>query len=142
MILRINFRKKLGGKVFNDKEALAKLERIVWPEILKMAKKQIENTKKEVVVLDAAVLLAAKWDQEVHQVWGAFIEKSEAIKRIMERDGKTEAQAEARLSNQMTNRELISHCHVVFYSKWDYPITRQQVDKAWNRLQVKLLEEQ
>lgn len=133
-------RRKLGAKVFNDKKALEKLEAIVWPEILKMAKKQIQESKKEVIVLDAAVLLAAKWDKEVHEVWGAFIDRPEAIKRIMERDGKSQDQAEARLDNQMSNRTLISHCNVVFYSKWDYPITRQQVDKAWTRLQLKLVE--
>lgn len=60
------------------------------------------------------------------------------MKRIVERDGKTEDQAKARLDNQMTNKELISRCNSVFYSLWDYEITRKQIDKAWKRLQIKI----
>ena len=72
------------------------------------------------------------------QVWGAFIDRQEAIKRIVERDGRTEEQAIARLDNQMSNKELISKCNTVFYSLWDYGITRNQVDKAWKRVQEKM----
>ena len=72
------------------------------------------------------------------QVWGAFIDRQEAIKRIVERDGKTEEQATARLDNQMSNKKLISKCNTVFYSLWDYEITRKQVDKAWKRVQEKM----
>ena len=130
-------RRKLGAKVFSDKDSLRKLESIVWPEILKMAKDETEkfSETKKVVVLDAAVLLQAGWDKDVHQIWGAFIDKEEAIIRIVERDGKTPEQAEARLNNQMSNSELISKCNSVFYTKWEYSVTRKQVDKAWNRLQ-------
>ena len=80
----------------------------------------------------------ADWDENVHEIWGAFIDREEAVKRIVERDGKTEDQANARLNNQMTNKELISRCNSVFYSLWDYEITRKQIDKAWKRLQIKM----
>jgi len=131
-------RRKLGAKVFANPELLRKLESIVWPEILRMAmedlKKLHEKEGKSVIILDAAVLLQAGWEKEVHEIWGAFIDRQEAIKRIVERDGKTEEQAEARLSNQMSNHELISKCNTIFYTKWDYSITHQQVAKAWSRL--------
>jgi len=131
-------RRKLGAKVFANPELLRKLESIVWPEILRMAmedlKKLHEKEGKSVIILDAAVLLQAGWEKEVHEIWGAFIDRQEAVKRIVERDGKTEEQAEARLSNQMSNHELISKCNNIFYTKWDYSITHQQVAKAWSRL--------
>jgi len=129
---------KLGAKVFSDPQMLRKLEFIVWPEILRMAledtKRLFEQERKSVIVLDAAVLLQADWDSNVHEIWGAFIDRNEAVRRIVERDGKTEEQAEARLNNQMSNQELISRCNTVFYTKWDYSITHQQISKAWNRL--------
>merc|ERR1739844_351653 len=93
-----------------------------------------QNEGKSVIILDAAVLLQAGWEKEVHEIWGAFIDRQEAVKRIVERDGKTEEQAIARLDNQMSNKELISKCNTVFYSLWDYEITRKQVVKAWNRV--------
>ena len=82
-----------------------------------------------------------KYSKDIYkyfQVWGAFIDRHEAIKRIVERDGKSEEQATARLDNQMSNKELISKCNTVFYSLWDYEITRKQVVKAWNRVQEKI----
>ena len=87
------------------------------------------------VILDAAVLLQAGWNSEVHEIWGVFIDQNEAIKRIVERDGKTEEEAKARLNNQMSNKELISNCNCVFYTYWEVIVTRKQVDKAWNRVQ-------
>ncbi len=71
----------------------------------------------------------------MNEIWGAFVDRNEAVKRIMERDKKTEEQATARLNSQMTNKELISQCNTVFFSKWEYQVTRSQVDKAWTRLQ-------
>ena len=130
-------RRKLGAKVFSDPDSLNKLQQIVWPEILKQAKEQIENFHEngtKIVILDAAVLLQAGWNSEVHEIWGVFIGQNEAIKRIVERDGKTEEEAKARLSNQMSNKELISNCNSVFYTHWEVSVTRKQVDKAWNRV--------
>lgn len=131
-------RKKLSSRVFSDPSQLKRLESIVWPEILGMARQEMQRLSheegKDVVVLDAAVLLKAEWDQETHQVWAAFVDRPEAIRRIVERDGKTEAEAAKRLDSQMSNRELISKCHVVFCSKWEVDFTRSQVDKAMERL--------
>ena len=134
-------RRKLGSKVFSSPEALHQLESIVWPEILQMAQEKTQKLFQEgksVIIWDAAVLLQADWNEHVHEVWGAFIDKAEAIKRIVERDGKTEEQAKARLDSQMSNQELISKCNTVFYSLWEYEQTRRQVDKAWKRLQGRL----
>ena len=77
----------------------------------------------------------AGWDSEVHEIWGAFIDQKEAIKRIIERDNKTEAEAKSRLNNQMSNKKLISNCNTVFYTFWEVSVTRKQVDIAWNRVQ-------
>jgi phosphopantetheine adenylyltransferase/dephospho-CoA kinase len=81
-----------------------------------------------------SLVFLAGWQSEVHEIWGAFIDRNEAVKRIVERDGKSEDQASARLNNQMSNRDMISKCNTVFYTKWDYNLTRAQVDKAWKRV--------
>ena len=64
-------RKKLGGKVFSSPESLHQLESIVWPEILKLALEKTEDLHQEgkkIIIWDAAVLLAAGWNQHVHEV--------------------------------------------------------------------------
>ncbi|MCL4165177.1 UNVERIFIED_CONTAM: hypothetical protein GTU68_026031, partial [Idotea baltica] len=78
-------RKVLGSMVFNSKDKLKQLTDIVWPQIALLAKKEMKvqfESGKKVMVLDAAVLLEAQWDQFCHEVWVATIDQEEAIRRI------------------------------------------------------------
>ena len=138
-------RKKLGAKVFGreNEENLRKLESIVWPEIWKIAEKQIafmwKEHNKKVVIIDAAVLLQAGWKERVNQVWVSIVDAENAIRRIIERDGKSEDDAKKRLSSQISNEKYVSEANVVFCSKWEVSYTRKQVDKAWRHLNEKYL---
>ena len=146
----------------NNADNLAKLNGIVWPEILKLAERDMQRLfqeeNKKVVVLDASVLLAAGWQTkvsretddvlcalrffmifQVHQVWVSIVDRHEAVKRIMERDGKTEEEATKRLQSQISNQEFVSAANVVFCSKWSEEFTQSQVKKAWDRLETEYL---
>ena len=60
-----------GKKVFQNQENLEKLEQMVWPEIWRLTMEGAEEmykSGKKVVILDAAVLLKAGWDENMHQV--------------------------------------------------------------------------
>lgn len=74
-------RKKLGAIVFGDTKKLEKLNEIVWPSLLKLIKRRIQKIyEKEmcpVVVLEAAVLLKAGWENECHEIWGIIVSKEE-----------------------------------------------------------------
>ncbi|VDQ04118.1 unnamed protein product [Trichobilharzia regenti] len=76
-------RRLLGNLVFSDPSKLKELNSIVWPEILKQIlaiTKEIENNamkhgqhcKRPVIILDAAVLLQAGWDQICNEVCFLF----------------------------------------------------------------------
>ncbi|XP_042210072.1 bifunctional coenzyme A synthase-like [Homarus americanus] len=130
-------RKALGAKVFNDKEALEKLNNIVWPEIASLAMKQINDLATEgysVVILDAAVLLEAGWEKICHQVWVCIITQEEAVTRIVERDGKSQKEAQRRINSQLSNRDRVARANIVFCTQWDGEYTQQQVEKAWATL--------
>ena len=103
-------RRKLGAKVFgieNEKNK-QKLESIVWPEIWKIVEKQIafmwKEQGKNVVIIDAAVLLQAGWKDQVNQVWVSIVDQETAVKRIMERDRKSKDEAQKR---EKTDRNSI-----------------------------------
>lgn len=70
-------RKALGAIVFADKEKLNELNNIVWPELLGRVKSVIEEIRqrneKSIVIIEAAVLLQANWDKEMHEVWSLFV---------------------------------------------------------------------
>ena len=69
------------------------------------------------------------------QVWCCIIDKAEAVKRIKDRDGKTEDEAKARLSAQPPNADTVAEANVVFCTKWKGEFPQKQVEKAWINLQ-------
>jgi phosphopantetheine adenylyltransferase/dephospho-CoA kinase len=134
-------RKVLGGIVFSDKSKLTRLNQIVWPEIIRMAAEQADQLFKsghKVVILDAAVLLEAGWDQSCHEVWVCTVPRESAIQRIIERDHKTREEAENRIGSQMSNQDRVKVANTVFCTLWDPATTQKQVETAWARLSKEL----
>ena len=65
-------RKVLGSIVFGEKGKLEKLNSLVWPEIGRLASEEIGKRfgeGRKVVVLDAAVLLEAGWQEMCNEVY-------------------------------------------------------------------------
>ena len=60
----------------------------MWPAVRKRAEDVIASTKANYVVVEAALLLEAEWDNTglVHQVWSCIVPPEESIKRAVERD--------------------------------------------------------
>uniref|UniRef100_A0A1I8BPU6 CTP_transf_like domain-containing protein n=1 Tax=Meloidogyne hapla TaxID=6305 RepID=A0A1I8BPU6_MELHA len=123
-------RKKLSELVFGDKQKLQRLNNIVWPITAERVKEIIKKSEREIVIIDAALLLEAGWDKYFHQVWCTFVPRNEAIERICARDNVSRENAIERLESQLSNQERISKSNVVFCSLWEYSETERQVSKA------------
>lgn len=74
------------------------------------------------------------------QVWVCIIKREEAIKRIVERDGRTQEEAERRIDSQLSNKERVSRANVIFCTQWAQEYTQDQVERAWKDLQTMLRE--
>ncbi|CAH1954558.1 unnamed protein product [Acanthoscelides obtectus] len=131
-------RKILGEIVFSDKKELDKLNSIVWPHILEEVENIINNTDKKVVVVEAAVMLMAGWQNRCHEVWTTVVPRKEVISRLVNRNGLTEEQAVARVEAQPPSTFFVEHANVVFCPYWEVDYTRQQVLKAWELLQGRI----
>ncbi|KAK2111867.1 hypothetical protein P7K49_011613 [Saguinus oedipus] len=134
-------RKVLGSRVFGNKKQLKILTDIMWPIIAKLAREEMDRAVtegKRVCVIDAAMLLEAGWQNLVHEVWTVVIPETEAIRRIVERDGLSDAAAQSRLQSQMSGQQLVEQSHVVLSTLWEPHITQRQVEKAWALLQKRL----
>ena len=76
-------RKVLGGLVFGKPDQLQKLNNIVWPSLLREVKIIIQRIRDEnpneqkVVMIEAAVLLQAGWQDELHEIWSLIIPPEE-----------------------------------------------------------------
>lgn len=93
-------RSKLASIVFQDADALHKLNRITHKYIIKETEITIQNTEAQVVVIDAAALIESGIHKTCHKVICVLAEKETRIKRIMVRDGLTREKAAERINAQ------------------------------------------
>ena len=132
-------RRALGGKVFGKPEALKRLTDIVWPLIRELAAEEIEQLRAgdtdRVVVLEAAVLLEADWDDLVDEVWIVVVEPEVAIERLVARDGMSRDDALARIRSQLSNRERLERSDRVVDNSGTPDELRGHLRLEWERLE-------
>jgi phosphopantetheine adenylyltransferase/dephospho-CoA kinase len=128
-------RKALGGKVFGKPEELKKLTDIVWPEIRRLAEAEIKATDPDnIVVLEAAVLFEAGWEDIGDEVWVVVVDRQLAIARAIARDGFDRESVESRLDSQISNEERTSKADVVISNNHSEEGLLEQLDQQWHRL--------
>lgn len=131
-------RRKLGGKVFGNENALKQLTDIVWPAIRIMAENEIAEALQaepaRVVVLEAAVLIEAGWLDLANEIWVTVVEPSIAIERACARDNLDAAAVQARLDAQLSNAERRSHAHQVIDNSADQAQLLAQVGSLWTKI--------
>jgi dephospho-CoA kinase len=79
-------RKKLADIVFSDKRQLEFLNSFTHPEIINEIKSQLEYYKslqKEVVIIDAALLLEVGLDAIVDEVWVVTVDEKVQLERLI-----------------------------------------------------------
>ena len=128
-------RRLLGKKVFSDPLKLKKLTNIVWPEIRRLAQKKLNAFEdNEIVVLEAAVLIEAGWQDMGDEIWVVVVEREVAIQRCISRDGLEREAILNRLDAQISNKERRQHADVVLSNNESEEELFEQLDKQWHRL--------
>ena len=131
-------RKILGGKVFGKPEELKKLTDIVWPEIRRLASLEISGfdaiNPDTTIVLEAAVLFEAGWEDLGDEIWVVVVEREVAIKRAIARDGFDRAAVESRLDSQLSNDERVSRADIVIDNSSTLESMLAQLDTQWQRV--------
>lgn len=131
-------RKILGGKVFAEGSSLTRLTDIVWPAIKTMAQQEIELSQRlspqRLIVLEAAVLIEAEWQDIVDEVWVVVVEEEIAIERAMSRDGLDRDSVLARIRSQVSNEERIKFADVVIDNSRDQSVLVEQIENEFAAL--------
>jgi len=130
-------RRALGAKVFGDAEQRRRLEGIVWPwmrDTMAARLQALRDAGERVVVLEAAVLIEAEWTPLVDQVWLVTVPPEVARARMMQRNGLSAEQADARIGAQLTNEERAKHADVIIENSGTLEELAARVDAAWDAL--------
>ncbi|CAM9164093.1 unnamed protein product [Hapterophycus canaliculatus] len=128
-------RRELGAAVFGNPSNMAKLQGIVWPEIRLLAEQRIEGLGEagaESVVLEAAVLLEAGWDELCDELWVVQVPPAVARERLMKRNAFDEQEADKRIASQpMTNEERAARATVVLSNAGTEEDLVAKVKETW-----------
>jgi len=110
-------RKQLGTLVFTNPKAMAVLNSITHPRIIEA----IEHKKREhaakfknsnsVLVIDAPLLIETGLHKSVDEIWVVTIDPHQQIKRLMQRDGISEIEAQKKVAAQMPQQEKAKYAH-------------------------------
>ncbi len=138
-------RRALGGKVGGKPEEMQRRTDIVWPLIRGLAARQIEQIGADgedpVIVLEAAVLLEARWEDLVDEIWVVVVDRDVAIERLGSRDGMSRDDALARIRSQLSNRERLERCDRAIDNSGTPEDLRSRLELEWERLHQRRLAE-
>ena len=98
-------RKKLGELVFSDKKMLAKLNKIVHPELVSQIKAELSKTDLKVKILDAALLFF--WGRKIPVTYRILVTApdKQKVARMIKR-GYNTIEVKTRLKQQMKESEM------------------------------------
>lgn len=109
-------RKALGAIVFSNPEMMRKLEHIVWPHVKELVINQLKDISQShrdpndpvIVVVEAAVLLDANWDENnlFDGIWVIRSSEETSIDRLVNKRGMTKEDAIKRIESQFVRRGI------------------------------------
>lgn len=134
-------RKALGAIVFADPAALKDLERILHPRMRRTFEKAIARASRrsaQAVVLDAAILFEAGWDDLCDLVVFVDSPRDVRLARLAESRGWTAEQLEARERAQLALDEKRSRADMVVRNDGDASALGQDIEALWGRVRPRL----
>lgn len=131
-------RRKLGEIVFNDREERVWLNRCIHPRVFEAYQQQVkrigERDPGAIVVMDAALLIETGYHKRLDRLIVVYASEEEQLRRLMERDRFTEAQARARIRSQMPLQEKRGYADYIIENTGTKEETERQAREVFERL--------
>lgn len=126
-------REKLGEIVFGDERKREMLEEILHPEITKEMERKTNaiRDKNAIIIKNAPLLIESGAYKRVDKVIVVYSGEENQIKRLVERDGLSRAQALKRIRAQMRLDEKMKFADVVIYNDGTLENTKKQVENVY-----------
>ena len=127
-------RKKLGGIVFSDPSEMEKLNKLMHPIIHNLVEEKIKllsNQGVKVVVLEAAILIEANWQDLTDEIWLAKSNQEVVIERVQLRNNFTREEIIKRIQSQMSNDEREKHSDIVIDNNGTIEQLEEKIKTLW-----------
>jgi dephospho-CoA kinase len=130
-------RRALGAIVFADPKARADLEAIVHPRVREATTAwlgRLAAAGESVAVVDIPLLYETGRDRDFDRVIVTSCPRSQQVARVVERDGLSPADAEARIDAQAPTEDKVRRADFVIDTGGTFGDTNRQVDRVVEKL--------
>jgi dephospho-CoA kinase len=128
-------RGQLGARVFADRAALERLNRIVHPLIHDEIRKRVAAARNagtaRAIVVEAALLVEAGWRSLVDVLWVVIAPRAAVVERVRQQRGLAPAETEARIAAQVDNDARRRAADLVIENAASVEELRATVCAAW-----------
>ena len=132
-------REKLGKIIFENKEKRLLLNSIMHPEILHTMREQISKYKKnnKIIFVEIQLLFEVQWEKEFDYILLISAKKSTQIRRILERDNRSENDALNIINSQLPLDEKKKRSDFVIENDGNIEELKEKIDKFLEYLETK-----
>jgi len=134
-------RKKLGSVVFDDPQALKRLEEIVHPAVDESFLELVRNAEEPVMAVEAVKLIESGVHHVLSSLWLVTCPEEERLRRLVEGRGADPEDVQERLKAQMPEEEQARWADVVIVNGGTLEQTWEQVKAEWERIQERLCQQ-
>lgn len=127
-------RRKLAEIAFSDEEKHRMLNSITHKYIQEDIEVELEREKPDIAAIDAAVIIGSSMEKMCDFIVSVLADKNVRIKRITERDGITEHEAELRIKAQPDESFYIKHSKYVIRNNGSYDEMRAEAKEVTDRI--------
>ena len=131
-------RLRLGELVFREPKLRRQLEAIIHPRVQAHIDDQIRSLRRSkpeaVVVLDVPLLLETDMDQGLAEIIVVFTPPAIQRQRLMQRDGYSEQEAQARIDAQMSMEQKQHLATITIDNSGERAATERQTISIYNQL--------
>lgn len=134
-------RKLLAERAFADEKHTKLLNDITHPEIVRLIMKKVEGKFRygfEGVVIDAPQLFESGLSSECSLIISVTAPESVRLKRIMERDGMTEEDAEKRMHAQLSEDFFKEHSDIIIINDGSTEYLHEQMTQAARIIEARI----
>lgn len=121
-------RRKLAKIVFEDREKLKSLNRITHHYIKFDIMRELKEVDSDFAAIDGAVIIGSPMEKMCEFIVTVEAPYDERVRRIVERDGRTEEEAKARIAAQPDDEFYREHAQFVIRNNGDYDDLRHNAE--------------